>query len=160
MRLFLAFPVDSATRKILATPLKNWRQRVKGCSWVPPENLHVTLKFLGEVPGERVDEIEKAMRIMVRDTEPFNLYPSGGGCFPNPRRARVLFADYRFPERLGDWVKTVHESFTRLGFEKENRAFRAHVTLARVRRGMVPGQVDQLLKEVDSLSLKERRTPS
>lgn len=113
--------------------------------WVSRESIHLTLKFLGDVPSERLEEVYRAVARAAAAHVPFTLQVVGTGCFPNPRRPRVIWAGVR--EETGQLLalqRAVERELQRLGFPKEERPFTPHLTLARVREGADPRQAAAL----------------
>ena len=105
--------------------------------WVRPETAHLTVKFLGDVPSERISAIGKAMDATCAQHGPFMLQVAGLGCFPNTRRPRVVWVGVR--EETGALLKLQHElerALDALGFPREQRPFEPHLTLARVRESV------------------------
>ena len=103
-------------------------------SWVAPENLHVTVKFLGNVDEARVQSVIDALRTAVRGHAPFDLEVGGLGAFPSATRARVLWAGLiGGTTPLGALAASVEDALAQLGFPREDRPFSPHITLARVR---------------------------
>ena len=98
------------------------------------ENFHITLKFLGATDDARVPSIVDALHAASAGHRAFTLEIRGLGAFPSPTRPRVLWAGVlRGGEALGVLAGAVDDALGALGFEREARAFTAHVTLARVR---------------------------
>jgi RNA 2',3'-cyclic 3'-phosphodiesterase len=102
--------------------------------WVSPDNLHLTLKFLGGVEPGRLAGIEVALARVAVEARPFDLAVRGLGAFPTPSRPRVLWAGVAAGgEALGALARRVDDALAALGFEREARAYSPHVTLGRVR---------------------------
>jgi 2'-5' RNA ligase len=107
----------------------------KACRWMRPESIHLTLKFLGDVPVENIDAIAQSLRETCQTHESFQLVLSGVGCFPNLRRPRVVWIGVEGDtEALGRLQADVEAAMEALGFPPEKRAFHPHLTIARVRR--------------------------
>lgn len=139
MRLFLAIELPDAVRKALsdlASRLKN-DASLTGCSWVRAQNLHVTLKFFGEVPDTRVSEICEALKPL--GGKPMMLRTSRLELLPPRGPVRVIAAglegDLLPLEELHAEIET---RCARIGFPSEGRRFRPHITLARARRALPP----------------------
>ena len=99
-----------------------------------PANLHLTLKFLGEVPHERLDRVAEALETLRARHEPFEATISGFGAFPSPRRARILWAGIgEGTDRLRALAHDVQSSLEALGFERETRTYLPHLTVGRAR---------------------------
>jgi 2'-5' RNA ligase len=103
-------------------------------SWVAPENLHVTLKFLGGIDEARVPPVIDALDAAVRRHARFAIEVGGLGAFPSASRARVLWAGIVGGDgALGALAATVDAALAVVGFPREERAFSPHITLGRVR---------------------------
>lgn len=113
--------------------------------WVEPENIHLTLKFLGNVAAGRIDEIAKAMTEAVRGTPPFSLEVKELGVFPNPRRVQIVWVGVSGEvERLSRLQQRIESGLRILGFAPENRRFTPHLTLARLRDHATPQERERL----------------
>ena len=97
--------------------------------WVSAESLHLTLKFIGEWPGERLDELKRTLA-EVRG-QPTEITFSGTGFFPTPKSARVFWIGIQAGPELASLAGAVDTATSSLGIEKEQRAFTPHLTLAR-----------------------------
>ncbi len=103
-------------------------------AWVAPDNVHLTLKFLGGVEAARLDAVAGALAGAVAGCRPFDLTVRGLGAFPTPARPRVLWAGADEGAALAATLaRRVDDALVALGFPAESRAFSAHVTLGRVR---------------------------
>ncbi len=145
-------PVCQAARRFLADVDARLR-------WVRPEGVHLTLKFLGNVEVACVPVVLKAMREVAGHTPPMALHTSGVGA-PNPHRARVVWLEVGGETAILDRLKAdLEDAMFRIGFEREERRFRPHLTLARARRRAVQlpsgltGAVPSAHFKVDCLSL-------
>ena len=102
--------------------------------WVKPENLHLTLRFLGEVEEARLPELSKAIASSLQGTSPFPLALGGLGAFPDLRFPRVIWIGVkRGAEELSALQARLEEGLQRIGFSPEDRPFSPHLTLGRVR---------------------------
>jgi 2'-5' RNA ligase len=109
--------------------------------WVRPEGIHLTLKFLGDVERERLPEIEGALRHACSPHLPFALDIAGLGCFPNPRRPRVVWVGVQDEgHTLAAMQRDVERALVPLGFPTERRGFHPHLTLGRVRNRRPSGR--------------------
>ncbi|BBL80660.1 RNA 2',3'-cyclic phosphodiesterase [Rubrobacter xylanophilus] len=132
MRAFVAILPPREVREALSRAARSLP--VIGVRWVRPENIHLTLKFLGEVPEDLIPRMSAALSEVARLEHPFRIEPEGFGAFPSPERARVLWAGIgEGSERLEELAAAVEEALSPLGFERERRPFRAHLTLGRAR---------------------------
>jgi 2'-5' RNA ligase len=113
--------------------------------WVEPENIHLTLKFLGNVASGRIDEIAQAMKEAVRGISPFSLEVKELGVFPNPRRVQIVWVGVSGEtEKLATLQKRIESGLAKLGFAPENRRFTPHLTLARLRDRATPQEREKL----------------
>lgn len=133
MRLFVAVNLSSEIRERLATVQDRLRHAQADVSWVRPENIHITLKFLGETEEKRLPSIREALADAARTGASFPMEIAGVGSFGG-RVPRVVWVGVRDGARpLTDLARQVEHVLARLGFPKEKREFSAHLTLGRVR---------------------------
>ena len=103
--------------------------------WVRSAGIHLALRFLGDAPAEQVAAVRAGLDQVAVQCAPFELHLKSLGCFPNLRRPRVIWVGLEDPEeRLGELQKAVEEQVRSLGWEPEERTFRPHLTLGRVRQ--------------------------
>jgi 2'-5' RNA ligase len=132
--LFVAVALPDEVRSELARAAAAVEASVPGARAVPPENLHLTLKFLGRVEGDSVDAVSRAVAAVAARARPFRARLDGVGAFPNERRARVAWAGLRDEAgELRALAAAVSGAVEPLGFAREEREWRAHVTIARVK---------------------------
>jgi len=117
----------------LAVEIGRLRDVATDVAWVAETNLHVTLKFLGQIEETRVGAITEALVSVATRTPAFALDVRGLGAFPTPSRPRVLWAGLEPAAPLTALGGAVDAALATLGFVRESRAFAAHVTLGRVR---------------------------
>lgn len=152
MRLFVAFTLSEGERRRLGEEISVLRAHRLPVRWVAPELYHVTVKFLGEVAGERVEGIEERLQGVGRETCPMALTLSGLGAFPSIRRPKVLWLGVEASPELRALKQDVEWALGEQGFERDERAFHPHVTLGRVRRGSGAGAfrgLDEVVAELD-----------
>ena len=137
MRLFVALVIPSAVRESLAAFLTQLRAISREPRWVRPENLHVTLKFLGEVPDARVETIRAALG-NVRSNEPVNLDFRCLGFFPNDKHPRVFWVGIDASPNLMQLVSDVEAAAEDCGVPREQHPFSPHLTLARIESRRLP----------------------
>ena len=121
-------------RQRLATEIQRLRPHAASVAWVAPANLHVTLKFLGQVDEARAPAVADALRSASARHRAFDLALRGLGAFPSPTRPRVLWAGLEDDAgALAALADAIDACCGELGFPRETRPFAAHVTLGRVR---------------------------
>ncbi|MGC1617829.1 MAG: RNA 2',3'-cyclic phosphodiesterase [Candidatus Acidiferrum sp.] len=135
MRLFVALEIPAAVRDNLATLIEDLRALSsqladKRPRWVRPENLHVTLKFIGEVANAKLEGIRGALS-EVRSSVPVEMDFCGLGFFPNEKHPGVLWAGLNASPNLPALAANVDRALETRGFAREQRAFTPHLTLAR-----------------------------
>ena len=130
MRLFVALEIPAAVRDNLATLIEHFHRADPKPRWARPENLHVTLKFIGETAPEKLDAIRIALS-GVRSGEPVELNFRGLGFFPNEKHPRVLWASMEASANVKSLAADIDGELEILGFAREQRAFTPHLTIAR-----------------------------
>ncbi len=130
MRVFIAVDLPSEVREQFGQIQRELEPLSGKARWVAPASIHITLKFIGEVPDKRIEAIDTALTSLT--WKAFTVTVSGVGFFPGNRSPRVFWAGIKAPtmQELAEQLDSRLES---LGFEKENREFRPHITLARAR---------------------------
>lgn len=132
LRLFVAVPVPREQLEWVATATEQLRSSWPQARWVPIENQHVTLKFLGSVAAVVLEDVVVACRGVAGGVAPTSIRLASLGAFPNQRRARVLWAGLEDPgETLTRLTRGLDVALQPLGIEAEKRAFSPHLTLAR-----------------------------
>jgi len=137
VRSFVAIDLPQTLRDRLGELSSRLAKRVPPGSvrWVRPESIHLTLQFLGEVSSESLSQAEGLVRQAADAACPFRLEIGGLGCFPNPRRPRVLWVGVREASGTLEALQEALEAgFERLGYRREGRGFNPHLTLGRVRQ--------------------------
>ena len=143
MRLFVAVDLPATAKDELGGAIERLRPSMPDAKWVPRDNIHLTLSFLGEVAEGRVEAILEALTGAVSPLRRFEAALAGSGAFPTRRRARVLWVGLESDQdQLPALASAVAEGLEPLGFPREARAWTAHLTLARLR---TPGDVSGLL---------------
>lgn len=146
MRLFVAVNVDPALQAPLAAVQANLKTTAAPVSWVKPENLHFTLKFLGEVPELRLPALQETFRSSVAGIDRFTLSLAGLGIFPPRGRPRVIWVGVaQGVEEMRRLQGRIDDTLLPLGFGREARPFQPHLTLGRVRD---VGRLDALLRYI------------
>lgn len=152
MRAFVAVEISDETRNELATLIAELGHVDAPLKWVAPQNIHLTLKFLGNVPDESVTKAIEIMKKCCEGVAPFRLEVKGVGGFPDLRRPRVLFVDaVDEPATAASLARRLNKEMTRAGVPKEDRPFRSHLTIGRVRR---PRPLDDVAKKLERVADK------
>ncbi len=134
-RTFVAVDLAATVQNRAAELIAALAYEGDGVKWVAPENLHLTLKFLGDVPHRDLPEVCEAVARAVADRPPFEISLCGANAFPHIGRPRTLWLGVdEGGETLGRVQKSIESALRQLGFPRENRQFHPHLTIGRVRR--------------------------
>jgi len=148
-RTFVAVEMDNAVRTAASRLIRALAASQADVKWIEPQNLHLTLKFLGEVPLEEVHAVCKSVERAVGGMEPFRLELLGVGAFPNIRRPRTLWLGAGEGQvEMAALQQSIEHGLKKLGYRPESRKFKTHLTLGRVRRaGPGLARLSELLAE-------------
>ena len=132
IRAFLAVSLDPSIQQTL-TQIQN-EFKTLGCDvkWVKPHNIHLTLKFFGDIEKKQLNDIIDAVTDVLQGTSIMTASLSTLGTFPNLRSPKVVWVGLNDPEnKIFSLVQVLEKEFFNLGFPKENRAFSAHIKIGR-----------------------------
>ena len=133
MRVFVGIDIEPAIRERIARFMDGVREFAPEVRWMRPESLHITLKFIGEAPADKVDELRKTLSsISAPDT---TIRFAEVGYFPTPRSARVFWVGVHAGPELARLADDIEQALVPLGIAAEKRAFSPHLTLARAGSG-------------------------
>jgi RNA 2',3'-cyclic 3'-phosphodiesterase len=136
MRLFIGLELDDEVRESAAAVAASLRQNLEmrvEARWIPANNFHLTLWFIGEVAEDRAEEILHALRVPLTD-EQFDIHIRGAGAFPPSGAPRVFWLGVTSgAERLARLHREVARRLLSLGIEPERRPYSAHLTVARIK---------------------------
>ena len=104
--------------------------------WVPSNNIHLTLKFLGDVSLANVDMLSQMLNVEVSQHQSFALKFEGSGTFPNSRRPRVIWIGIQTPDKLEALQHGIEAAAATLGYPAEKRPFSPHLTVGRVKQNI------------------------
>lgn len=152
MRLFIAIDLPSNLKEKLEQTINAFKKCNLDAKWVDAKNIHMTLKFLGEVNEEKLDEIKKIMREAAAQYKSLEANLTDFGFFPDENYVRVFFVATDKEEILKNVADNLEKKLEKIGFPKEGR-FKTHITLARVR---TKKNIDRLKKEIKCVELKEK----
>ena len=161
LRLFVAVELPASVRQRLADLAAELRgMGLERLRWVRPENIHITLKFLGETPADRQPEIEDALRAAAEGVAPHELTLGELGKFGGRQSPRVLLVDVRGDvDALKALQKRVDGKIAPLGFPAEKRPFAAHLTLARVPQDLARKVARPLTEAIDAVKVPDPPIP-
>jgi RNA 2',3'-cyclic 3'-phosphodiesterase len=134
IRTFIAIPLSDEIHQRLAECQTSLKKHHAEVSWVKPENIHLTLLFLGEIHPNLVEKVGQCLEDIIPTQPQFTCEIAGTGVFPNPKRARVLWIGVtQGKEPVIQLQSVIEKSLDKLNIPKEDRAFHPHLTLGRVR---------------------------
>jgi RNA 2',3'-cyclic 3'-phosphodiesterase len=149
MRLFAAIDIPDSVKDELRTTLGRLKPLAK-IQWSPVDNMHITTKFIGEWPEERLEEIKGALALMPA-RGPIDIQVGGVGWFPTARQPRVFWVGVEGGEPLRELAEATERAVGKLGVPEEHRPYSPHLTLARI-RDRVP--LDALRKAAEALETR------
>jgi 2'-5' RNA ligase len=154
IRAFIAVPASEEVRRLVGDVTGSLRWVGANVKWVEPQNIHVTVKFLGNVTKEDADNLGPALSRALEGTAGFDVDIAEAGTFPGGRKPpRVVWLGLGEGfEALKDIAEKVDAACSGLGFERETRPFKAHLTIGRVRRGS--GKLGELAEAVGQVEFK------
>lgn len=164
IRAFIAINLPREIKTYLGQFTADLAEQVpnRAVRWVKPDRMHLTLRFLGDTDVMLLPDIQRALDKTAAQHQPFNLYLEGFGCFPNCKRPRVLWTGVGGQiEAAGQLKGDIDSALVSLGWEAENRPFRPHLTVGRVKDSRKvssqhwPDGVQALAIPVDSIHLIE-----
>jgi len=147
VRVFVAVVLGDTVRAALAEAIRLLRKTHPRVKWVAPENIHLTLAFLGEVPVERVEEIGSALEGVAAVSGAFSCAVKGVGWFGSPRSPRVVWAGIPEDPALMRLQADVAGALRQLGFTPEDRPFHPHLTMGRVKFSQDAIGLTEILRE-------------
>lgn len=133
IRSFISINLTETLKKEINNLLTDLKKHNLDVKWVPVENLHVTLKFLGHIPEETVEKVKERLLKVSSLFEPFRLRFNGIGFFPDRKRPRVIWIDISDSDVLKILQETIEERLKEIGFAREERGFSPHLTIGRIR---------------------------
>lgn len=136
IRTFIAVDLSAATRSAARKLIEKLRPAGADVNWVEAKNMHLTLKFLGEVPSRDTPDVCKAVAEVAAQFEPLTVTCRGAGAFPDLDRPRTVWLGIEEgKEELAALQAAVDDAMLDLGFPREHRSFHPHLTLGRVKQG-------------------------
>lgn len=157
MRLFVAFDIPEKAREILSGVADAKREELAGARWVRPENLHLTLKFIGEYREDDLGRLSQEIRAAAERCPSFTAALGGCGAFPSRRKARVIWVGLsEGADEAGHVARKLDARLEKVGIKREPRPFRGHLTLARLKR---PGDCTEGLEGIEAMLEELEKIP-
>ena len=150
-RAFIAFKLPADVVDSLRVLQSGLKKRGVNLRWVEPENIHLTLKFLGDVAAENLQDVRHLIGEVARRQTVFSLEAKGLGVFPTVKRARVLWSGIHGDvKRLNRLHAALDQALAVIGFEPEKRSFRGHLTLGRFKERVEGKKLASMISEFGS----------
>ena len=135
LRVFIAVETPLPIRQAIFAQTESLRGALGDLvRWAPVENMHLTLKFIGDVSPANVELLSQMLTAETMGCAPFRMQIGGLGSFPTSRRARVIWVGIQAPAALASLQRGIESAAARLGYESETRPFSPHLTIGRVRQ--------------------------
>jgi len=152
IRAFIAVDLSSEIRQGLDEVMAGFKRQLDGMPirWVPASNIHLTLKFLGDVSIATLEMLTKILKAEVASHHPFEISVGGSGAYPNIRRPRVIWVGLEAPAELGAVQSGIENTMARLGYAREERPFSPHLTLGLVGRSVSSQDVACISKALET----------
>jgi 2'-5' RNA ligase len=152
MRTFVAIDIPDEIRSRIEVLIATLRRVPANVRWSRPEALHITLKFLGEIPAENVDTVKLALHSLP-DADPVTIRIAGAGFFPSERTPRVLWLGIESGPELGTVAAAIEQRLVPLGVPPDERPFSPHLTLGRIRAANGMALLRDILSRQGALSM-------
>jgi len=147
IRAFIAFRLPDHVKNQISDVQQAFKKRNISARYIPPENMHLTLKFIGDMPNHFIAPIRKIMTDSMSTCHSITLKADGIGAFPNKHLPRVIWAGLHSEESvLSDLHKTIDKKLESLGIQVDNRVYTGHLTLARLKK---KPEINTIVKMID-----------
>ncbi|HXG93232.1 MAG TPA: RNA 2',3'-cyclic phosphodiesterase [Blastocatellia bacterium] len=134
IRTFICIEVPDSIKNRIASLQQELKRLGAQVSWTNPANIHLTIKFLGDVAVSKLDTVRGAVERAIDSMSEFEIEVGGAGCFPAPKNPRVLWVGLtNIPDALRALHKRIEDGLARGGFEREQKRFSPHLTIGRIR---------------------------
>jgi len=155
LRVFIAIELSSHVSDAIQKETARLRQTLGNevIRWVPTQNMHLTLKFIGETSTSHLDFLKQLIAREANAHQQFNLQLGGLGSFPNLRKPHLLWIGVHAPAELASLQKSIEAGTTRLGYEQEERAFSPHLSIGRVRQNISQPELQKIRTTLDTIQL-------
>ncbi|MCM8766279.1 MAG: RNA 2',3'-cyclic phosphodiesterase [Candidatus Omnitrophica bacterium] len=155
MRTFIAVEISEEVRKEIVQIQEELKKTEADVKWVESKNMHLTLKFLGEVEAEKIELIKENLRRITQEIKSFEIAFQGLGVFPNLEFPRVVWVGIeKGKEEMVKLAMKIDDELQKLGFPKERRPFSCHLTLGRVRSSKNRDKLKRAIKERENFKIK------
>jgi 2'-5' RNA ligase len=160
IRAFIAIDLSQAVSQQLEEIVRQLKTRFPGKAvrWVAVKNIHLTIKFMGDISPANLRTLEQTLQSEASRFAVFSFHVGGLGAFPSIRRPRVVWVGVQAPDELAGLQRSVEKALERLGYPAEGRAFSPHLTLGRVGRNITPDELGRLSQALETLPVGQLGT--
>ena len=152
LRAFIAIEIPIEIKKAIAAEIANLHNGAgRAVRWVATDNIHLTLKFLGEISPASVELLSQALQTECDQHAPFDITVSGLGCFPNSHRPRIIWIGLSIPPELNRLQHKLEAATARLGYTAEDKPFAPHLTVGRIREQATPAELNNIHSALEKL---------
>lgn len=156
-RLFVAIELDAAVKRVLISAQKALRRFDSMVRWTGESQMHLTLKFLGEVPDGNVPRICEALAVAAEELRVFELAATSGGCYPPKGRVRTVWVGIENVDgHLMECQRTVEAALDAADYPPESRPFSAHLTLGRVKTDTSAGRLRSAVETLNATEASQQ----
>jgi 2'-5' RNA ligase len=149
IRTFVAVLLGDELKKRISEVQNQAKKFAPDVKWVAPDNFHITLKFLGNIREDALSSVFSAVESAVKDYSRFEVAVGGLGAFPNPKNARVVWVGVEEGhDKLASLAAAIDAKLAEQGFPKEDRDFRSHITIGRVKDRRHVGKLAQGISSI------------
>ena len=154
LRAFIAVEIPLEIRQAVQNATSHLRKGIGALvRWVPVENTHLTLKFLGDISPANVDMLTQMMRAEADSCPAFDMHLTGIGSFPSPKRPRVIYIGIQAPAGLEALQRGIESASRRLGYGSEERGFSPHLTIGRVKQNATASDQQTIRRALEELRI-------
>lgn len=154
LRAFLAIDVDEDLKAKMYKIIKEFKKIDANIKYVDLENLHLTLKFFGEIDSEGIELLSSKIESVVSDFDKFTIKIKGCGAFPNTNRIKVIWFGLDGDELIKQLHDELDKEFVKLGFDKDKK-FSSHLTIGRMRSAKGKNKVKSTIEEFSEVEIGE-----
>jgi 2'-5' RNA ligase len=150
MRTFIAIELPGEIKDALASLIEQLKKTQADVKWVAPGNIHLTLKFLGEIDEESVEKVIQILEESTKDKDRFVIKISSLGCFPNINSVRIIWIGIdKGDNETRKIANELEKNVAKIGIPEENRPFSSHITIGRTRSSL---NREKLVGELQNLT--------
>lgn len=151
LRAFIAIEIPEEIKREIAGQTAGLRKMVgRGVRWATPDNIHLTLKFLGDLSLANIDFLAQALKTEVEQHLPFEIDVEGLGAFPNVRRPRIIWIGLKASADLARLQHNLETATARLGYIGDNKPFSPHLTVGRIREQLSSDETQALSRALEN----------